>query len=99
MSRTKTIQVDLDLFKAMMNYIDRHPDLSDPDHRQILDGIQIKLRSMLRHRLYTIYKTSSSGEARSLAREAYLNELGVPASFRWSDHQDSNITRCVFGPD
>lgn len=92
MSRAKTIQIDFDLFKAMTNYIDRHTDLSDPDYRKILYGVQIKLRSLLRHRLYTIYKTAASEEARSLAREAYLNELGVPASFRWSNHQDSNIT-------
>ena len=94
MSQTKSIQIEFELFKAMMEYVDRHPDLSDPDYDRIQHGVQAKLKTMLRRRLYTLYKAAPSEKTRALAREAYLNELGVPHSFRWPDCQDANITRC-----
>ena len=94
MSQTKSIQIEFELFKAMMEYVDRHPDLSDPDYDRIQHGVQAKLKTMLRRRLYTIYKTAASEDVRAIAREAYLDEIGVPQTFRWTDCKDANVTRC-----
>ena len=91
MSRTKMIQIEHELFKKMIGYIDRHPDPSDPEYRYILQSIQKKLDAMLRRSLYTTYKTCASEETRALARKRYLDEVGVPDSFRWTDQEDIDL--------
>lgn len=68
----------------MMEYIDMHPDLNDQNYDFIVHGIQLKLDAMLRRTLYTLYKTSDSETVREYARNAYLDEIGVPSAFRWN---------------
>ena len=91
MSQVKMIQIERELFKRMIGYVDRHPDPSDPEYRYLVQSIQKKLDAMLRRSLYTTYKTGASEETRALARERYLDEVGVPDSFRWSNRQDTNV--------
>ena len=93
MSQAKMIQIEHELFRRMISYVDRHPDPSDPEYGYLMQSIQKKIDAMLRHSLYTIYKTSASEEMRALARERYLDEIGVPDSFRWTCRQDTNVMR------
>ena len=93
MNQPKNIQIDYELFKAMMTYIDRHPDLDDPDYRFIVRGIQDKLRTITNRTFYTLYKTSKDEDTRAFARKIYLDRMGIPESFRWGNDQDVNISR------
>lgn len=85
MSKPSSIKIDFELFEAIMEYISIHPDWSDPNYRFVSQGIQNKLKAMLRHNLYTLYKTTYSDDIRKFAINAYLDEIGVPSAFRWSD--------------
>ena len=48
---------------------------------------------MMRHDLYSLYKSGATEEVRSEARRKYLDEIGLLNSFRWDDEQDMNVTR------
>ena len=87
----KTVQVDYDLFLSMIKYISCHTDKEDPLWKAIESGISMKVDALARRALYTAYKTAPSMEARELARQEYLDMLGIPESFRWSTSQDVNV--------
>lgn len=42
-----------------------------------------KLDALVRHELYTKYKTAPSEEEQEKARQEYLDKRGVSASYRW----------------
>lgn len=46
-------------------------------------GLEQKLEAMVRHEWYAKYKTAPTPEEREAARQRYLDERGVPQSFRW----------------
>lgn len=50
---------------------------------EIRRGLEKKLDSMVRHEVYTKYKTAPTEEEREKARKEYLDKRGVPDSFRW----------------
>lgn len=39
---------------------------------------------MVRHELYAKYKTALTPEEREEARQRYLDERGIPQSYRWT---------------
>ena len=39
---------------------------------------------MVRHELYAKYKTALTPEEREVARQHYLDERGIPQSYRWT---------------
>lgn len=49
----------------------------------ILNGLEEKLDALVRHELYTKYKTAPSEEEQEKARQEYLDKRGVSASYRW----------------
>lgn len=53
-------------------------------------GLGAKIEAMAARDLYTAYKTAKSPEEREKARQQYLDQRGIPASFRWSDDQLNN---------
>jgi len=60
--------------------------MSDDDYaEEICKGLEQKLDSMVRHELYTKYKTAPTAEEQETARKEYLDRRGVPNSFRWND--------------
>lgn len=91
MSLPKKIQIDYNLFIAISDYIDRHPDWNDQDYRYITSGIDTKLKAINQRILYTAYKTAETKDIRATAREMYLDNLGMSDSFRWSNEQDGNV--------
>ena len=46
-------------------------------------GLEEKLDALVRHELYTKYKTAPSEEEQEKARQEYLDKRGVTASYRW----------------
>ena len=48
---------------------------------------------MLRHDLYSMYKSGASESERSSARKKYLDVIGLFDNFQWPDSQDVNVTR------
>ena len=69
----KNVQIPYDLFVALLHYED-----------EIKQGLEQKLEAMVRHEWYAKYKTAPTPEEREAARQRYLDERGVPQSFRWT---------------
>jgi len=42
-----------------------------------------KLDKMVKHELYTTYKTTTDPAEREKARKEYLDKVGIPSDFRW----------------
>ena len=59
--------------------------MMDGDYEdEIKQGLERKLEAMVRHEWYAKYKTAPTPEEREAARQRYLDERGVPQSFRWT---------------
>ena len=51
--------------------------------RSIHHGLQMKKDALDRRESYTQYKTGATPDDREAARQQYLDQRGVPQSFRW----------------
>ena len=51
--------------------------------REIKSDIRKKLDKISMRGYYTVYKTAPTEQEREEARKKYLDERGVPESFRW----------------
>ena len=51
--------------------------------REIKKELQMKLDRITMRSYYTKYKTAETEQEREEARKKYLDEKGVPKSFRW----------------
>lgn len=49
----------------------------------IKKGLEEKIDSMVKHDLYTKYKTAATEIEREKARQEYLDKVGMRDSFRW----------------
>lgn len=76
----KNVQISYELFIFLLRY---HLMGDDNCLKEIRQGMEQKLDSMVRHELYTKYKTAPTQEEREKARQEYLEKRGVPDSFRW----------------
>ena len=76
----KNVQIPYDLFVALVEY---HLGYDDEYEDEILQGLKRKLDALVRHELYTKYKTAPSAEERERARQEYLDRRGVFLDFRW----------------
>ena len=81
----KKVQIDYELFRKLIFY---HLGSDDQYEEDIRNGLEEKLDALVRHELYTKYKTAPSEEEQEKARQEYLDKRGVSASYRW---------RCLFG--
>ena len=80
------IQIPEDLYELMTSYINDHYDPRDAKRYQaIKHGIKRKEEARKKHSLYTVYKCDASSERRELARQLYLDEVGMRESFRWNE--------------
>ena len=48
--------------------------------------------AMMRHDLYSLYKSGADEEIRAKARQEYIDAIGLSDSFRWNQSQDVNVT-------
>lgn len=77
----ENVQIPYDLFVALLQY---HLMMDDDYADEIRYGLEQKLEAMVRHEWYAKYKTAPTPEERETARQRYLDERGVPQSFRWT---------------
>lgn len=55
----------------------------DECRNEIQKGLEQKIDAMVRHQLYTAYKTAPTEEEREKARQDYLDKVGMHRDFRW----------------
>ena len=91
MKKPKTIQIDYNLFQDLVVYAIRHSDTDDLQFTRIKYGVRKKLDSMLRHDLYSQYKSGASESERSVARKQYLDAIGLFDDSKWPDSLDVNV--------
>ena len=84
----KNIQIKQELFIKLIQYFYSeeigydNEELFDLE-REIKSEIQKKLDKVSMRSYYTAYKTAHTEQEREEARKKYLDERGVPESFRW----------------
>lgn len=77
----KNVQIPYDLFVALLQY---HLMMDDDYADEIRYGLEQKLEAVVRHEWYAKYKTAPTPEEREEARQRYLDERGIPQSYRWT---------------
>ena len=93
MQRPRNILLDYDLFVDLYVYACRHSEQDDFQFKRLSAGVRRKLEAMMRHDLYSLYKTGANEETRAKARQEFLDAIGLSDSFRWIEEQDVNVTR------
>ena len=88
----KTIQIDLELFVDLIVYALRHSEEGDVQYRRIMKMAKAKVEAMMRHDLYSVYKTGATEADRAKARKKYLDAIGLFDTFRWDDRDVYNVT-------
>ena len=76
----KSVQIPYNLFVALVEY---HLAYDDDYAKEIRQGLEQKLDALVRHELYTKYKTAPTVEERDQAWQEYLDKRGVFPDFRW----------------
>ena len=76
----KKVQISKDLFIMLIKY--HHFDMCEYED-DIKSELEKKLNLMVMREYYTTYKTAPTEQEREEARKKYLDEKGVPESFRW----------------
>lgn len=76
----KKVQISRDLFIKLIKY--HHFDMYEYEE-DIKSELEEKLNLMVMREYYTTYKTAPTEQEREEARKKYLDEKGVPESFRW----------------
>lgn len=80
----KRIQIQLELYDLMVEYIREHCDYEDFNrYQRIMRGIEAKQEAMIRHNVYTIYKSSENNQTRETARQIYLEKAGIRQDLTW----------------
>ena len=92
MKKPKNILLDYDLFVDLYVYACRHSEPDDLQFKRLYTGVWQKLEAMMRHDLYSLYKSGADEEIRAKARQEYIDAIGLSDSFRWNQSQDVNVT-------
>lgn len=80
--REKSIQIPERLFLEIAQYF--LLDKKDAGmEKNIVKGLSDKIEAVIRHDLYTKYKTAPTPEQQEQARKEYLEKAGIPQDFRW----------------
>lgn len=92
MQRPRNILLDYDLFVDLYVYACRHSEQDDLQFKRLCAGVKRKLEAMMRHDLYSLYKSDADEKIRAKARQQYLDAIGLSDSFRWRAEHDVNVT-------
>lgn len=76
----KNVQISKELFVKLIKY--HHFEMYEFEG-EIKNELEKKLNSIVMREHYTTYKTAPTEQEREEARKKYLDERGVPESFRW----------------
>lgn len=78
--KEKQVLIPQSLFGLLIKYF----LLDDPsDHDQIKTVLETKFNQMLKHQYYSDYKQEKDPIKQEEARIHYLEQAGIPESFRW----------------
>lgn len=83
----KNVQISQELFLKLAQYF-YLDNTSDELKNDIRRDIEHKIDALMKHQLYTDYKMSDNEHDREIARQKYLNAVGIQESFRWSAEYD-----------
>ena len=83
----KQVQIPQELLVKLIRYffcdeLELDEDLAEVE-REIKSDIRKKLDKISMRSYYTAYKTAQTEQEREEARKKYLDERGVPESYRW----------------
>ena len=78
----KTVRIPYSLLMDLIRFFFAFDD-SRETRKRIEDGLEKKIHSLYERELYSKSKTADSEEEREKARIKYLDEKGIPESFRW----------------
>lgn len=76
----KKVQISRELFLNLIRY--HFAEIYELEE-DIKNELEKKLNLMVMREYYTTYKTAPTEQEREEARKKYLDERGVPDSFRW----------------
>lgn len=79
MIREKSIQIPERLFLELAQYFLLNRREAEME-KSIVKGLSNKLEAVIRHDLYTRYKTAPTQEQQEQARKEYLDKIGIPHS-------------------
>ena len=74
------VQISQELFMQLIRF---HLVEDESCEKEIKQGLEKKLDSLVQHELYGKFKTAPTQEEREKARQEYLDRRGVLDSFRW----------------
>lgn len=82
MAKEKQIQISQSLFIELVKYhlMENHEPTQEGF---IKTELSAKMDAMVKHELYTQYKTAPTEEEKEKARQQYLDKVGIPSDFRW----------------
>ena len=82
--KEKQVQIDKQLFMDCLILI--YGEVEDVDRwERAAKGVKDKFDKMINHELYSKYLTAETAEEREQARQKYLDKVGIPKDFRWSE--------------
>ena len=79
---SKSVKIDLQTFIKLMRYFTLEEHTNEL-YGQIKADIDCKTDNLVKHELYTVYKTAETEEEREKARLEYLDKIGMRDSFRY----------------
>lgn len=81
MARDRQVQIKEALFIELYKYF--FHDKEPMQEEYIKTELSAKLDAIIKHDLYTQYKTATTEEEKEKARQQYLDKVEIPADFRW----------------
>ena len=85
----KTVQLPYELFLDLVRFhLTDEPDEFGDLSRAIETGLHQKVEAIIRHNLYTQYKTAADPVEQEQARQAYLDAAGIHPDWRWKQGYD-----------
>lgn len=84
----KNVQIPTELWEMLCQFHLHGHELEEWELDELWNSIEHKIRmkqeALDRRESYTQYKTAETADQREAARQQYLDQRGVPSSFRWS---------------
>ena len=80
MEKQKNVTIKQELFMDLVKYF--LVNIREDEDRIRLE-LQKKMDALVKRELYTKYKTAGTPEEREVARQEYLEKVGMPKDFRW----------------
>lgn len=88
----KNVQISAELWEKLCQFHLHGHELEEWEVDELWNsielGIRMKQEAIARRESYTQYKSGTTADDREAARQRYLDQRGVPESFRWSQRYE-----------